>query len=206
MRLYLTRHGQTEWNLERRMQGWLDSPLTQSGIRNAELLRKRLKDTPLDAIYSSPAGRARSTADIVKGSRKLEIIEEPNLREMGFGCWEGQKHDDIWELYPEVHDDCWKRPHLYQPIDGESYQQVQDRTVGAVKRIISNPAYGSVLVVTHAAALKTIMAYFEGRSFERLWDPPYMHDTSLSLIEFSPGGHEILLHGDTAHLDIEMFT
>lgn len=206
MRLYLTRHGQTEWNLERRMQGWLDSPLTQYGKENAALLGTRLKDVDLDVIYTSPSGRARETAEIIRDNRALEIVEDGELREMGFGCWEGQKHDDIRLNYLEAHDTCWERPHLYRPVDGEDYPSVQERALRAVKRITSNPAYKNVLIVTHAITLKTILAYFENRPFERLWEPPYMHDTNLSLIEIEAEKHTILLHGDTSHLKVELFT
>lgn len=206
MQLYLTRHGQTEWNVEGRMQGWMDSPLTRHGIENAALLGERLKGVELDALFSSPSGRARKTADIVRGNRALDIIEDGDLREMNFGCWEGRKHEDLQRHYPEAHAACWEKPHLYRPVDGESYSAVQERAVRAVSRIVSNPLYKAVLIVTHAITLKTILAYFEGRPLERLWEPPYMHDTGLSLIAFESGKHSILLHGDTAHLAVELFT
>ncbi|EQB85893.1 hypothetical protein M918_16965 [Clostridium sp. BL8] len=74
-RLYITRHGETLWNTEGRMQGWNDSPLTDLGIKQAEWLRDRIQDEKIDAIYSSPSNRAFKTAEIVRGGREIEIIK-----------------------------------------------------------------------------------------------------------------------------------
>jgi len=98
--LYLTRHGQTEWNVENRFQGWSDSPLTEKGIRQAKDLAKRLRGISFDAIYSSPAGRALQTAEILRDGREIEIREHPDLREMGLGDWEGMRSEEIEARFP----------------------------------------------------------------------------------------------------------
>ncbi len=80
-KLYITRHGETLWNTEGRMQGWNDSPLTDLGIKQAEWLRERIKDLKIDVIYSSPSGRAYNTAEIIKGNRELQVIKHDGYRE-----------------------------------------------------------------------------------------------------------------------------
>lgn len=72
--LYITRHGETEWNCEERMQGWLDSNLTEKGENNARLLGQRLENTNFAAIFSSPSGRTKATANLIRGDRNSYIL------------------------------------------------------------------------------------------------------------------------------------
>ncbi|GLC30611.1 histidine phosphatase family protein [Clostridium omnivorum] len=203
MRLYLTRHGQTEWNLERRMQGWKDSPLTELGISNAKALGKHLKDVNFSEIYSSSVQRAVRTAELVRGDKDIPIILDDNLREIGVGDWEGQVVEDIKQNYAEEYGNFWKKPHLYKRDNVETFHDVQERAVKVVKEIVEKHkgTDDNVLIVTHTITLKSIMAYFEGRDIEKLWEPPYIYDTSLSLVEITEEGAKILLHGDVAHLE-----
>lgn len=80
MKIFLTRHGETEWNKENRLQGWKDSTLTSEGKEIARLLGKRLKDAPIDRINTSPSKRAVHTAELIRGSRNFSIKEETKLR------------------------------------------------------------------------------------------------------------------------------
>jgi probable phosphoglycerate mutase len=203
MRLYLTRHGQTEWNLERRMQGWKDSPLTELGISNAKALGKHLEDINFSEIYSSSVQRAVRTAELVKGDRDIPIILEDNLREIGVGDWEGQIVEDIKQNCTEEYNNFWTKPQLYKRDNAETYLEVQNRAMKVVNEIIEKHkgTDDNVLIVTHTITLKSIMAYFEGRAIEKLWEPPYIYDTSLSLVEITGEGAKILLHGDVAHLE-----
>ena len=73
MKLYITRHGETQWNTEKKMQGWQNSDLTGQGIENATRLGERLKDVDFSNIYSSPLGRAMDTANHIKGDRNKRI-------------------------------------------------------------------------------------------------------------------------------------
>lgn len=201
--LYLTRHGQTEWNVENRFQGGTDSPLTEKGIRQAEYLAKRLRGISFESIYSSPAGRALRTAEILRGDRDVAIREHPDLREMGLGDWEGMRSEEIEERFPEEFDRYWRKPHLYRREKGESYLDVQRRAVSLIGEILRSHTGGNVLIVTHTVVLKTLMAHFEGRPLERLWDPPYIHPSCLNLVRVGEGEREILLHGDIAHFPEE---
>ncbi|SET17122.1 phosphoglycerate mutase [Natronincola peptidivorans] len=198
--LYLVRHGETEWNIEKRMQGWQDSALTEKGIEEAEALHDYLINTTFDAIYSSPSPRAYNTGRIVRGDRKIEIIKEENLREINLGDWEGKTSLEVETLNPKEYNHFWKAPHKYKNHSGESFLELQNRGIKAINSIIEEEKQGNVLILTHAVTLKAIMGYFEGRPLEEIWEPPYIHNTSVSLIEIENGESNIVLYGDISHL------
>ena len=89
MELYIIRHGETDWNKEKRLQGRSDTELNEYGIELAEITGEALKDVHFDCIYSSPLKRAYKTAEIIRGQRNLEIITDERLREISFGVVEG---------------------------------------------------------------------------------------------------------------------
>ncbi|WP_163192916.1 histidine phosphatase family protein [Clostridium thermarum] len=201
-RLYLTRHGETEWNIEGRMQGSKDSPLTELGIRQAMQLGKRLKDTKIDVVYSSPSGRAYNTAKLILGDRKVNIIPMEELMEMNFGIWEGMTFDVIRKEYKEQYDTFWNTPHLLKDFPGESFEQLKLRGVSAVNKIISENEGKDILIVGHALIVKAIMSHFENLPTEKLLDDRFIQPTSLSVVEVEQDRYEIVKYADTAHYDI----
>ncbi len=199
--LYLTRHGETIWNSEHRMQGWEDSPLSSLGIRQAEALRERLRDVKFDAVYASSTGRAVRTAEIARGPRPLPVQPLDDLREIGLGDWEGVRLEEAEAREPEAYRAFWETPHEYRPVGkGETVAHVQERVLRALETIVTEHPQGTVLVVTHTVALKALVAHLEGRSLARLWDPPYVKPTSLSIAEVTPKLARIHLHADASHL------
>lgn len=201
IRLFLTRHGQTKWNVEKRFQGSMDSSLTELGIKQAELLSHRLAHEKFDIIYSSHLQRAYKTAEIIKNNRDVKIIKDENLAEMKLGEWEGLKHDDILEKYSKEYELFWNKPHLFEASSGEGYDDLKKRAIASIEKIIKENDGKNVLIVTHTVVIKQIMAYFEERPLEKLWDPPYIHPTSLSLIEIDKNAVEIKMHADISHFE-----
>lgn len=199
VKLFITRHGETIWNTQKRLQGWQDSDLTENGINNALLLSKRLKDIEFTSIYTSPSKRTLHTAILIKGDRKQNIIEDENLREISLGEWEGQTQDFLTEMYPEEYYAFWNTPHLYTANSGEDFVQLQGRVHEFLKRIISEHDNGNILVVTHSVFIKVLLANCKNLSLEELWSPPFIHDTSLTIIEIKNGEIEISLEGDISH-------
>ena len=160
--IYLTRHGQTEWNIERRLQGRGNSPLTEAGIERAKELRNRIKDVEINCIYSSPIERALDTANIIKGEKNIEVITDEGLMEMCFGDYEGRKTDEVmaenpsWNIDLIMHGDI----ELCAP-NGENLASVRARVAETMDRIIEENRGKSILIVTHGITLKALMYYFK---------------------------------------------
>ena len=198
--LYLTRHGETEWNVEKRMQGWQDSPLTEKGRQDAMRLGKRLEAVDLTAIYTSTSGRALETAQLIRGGRLIPIYTEKQLREIHLGDWEGKTHEEIKEMDPIAFDHFWNHPHLYAPRRGERFIDVQNRAFAAIEKIVERHQEGNILIVTHGVVLKTLLARFKNASLRELWDGPYMHGASITIVRADRGTFEVVAEGDVAHL------
>ncbi|WMM25510.1 histidine phosphatase family protein [Tissierella sp. MB52-C2] len=201
MTIYLTRHGETQWNKEGRMQGWKNSDLTPNGIENAKRLGQRLKDIDFDYIYCSPLDRAVDTAKYIRGDKNTEIVLTESLKEMGFGKWEGMEHDRIKELYPIEHFNFWNKPHLYNQIEGESFNELFERVNDVLNQIISNSSLENVLIVSHAVVIKAIYAIIKKYPLEELWTPPFLQGTSLTIIEVKDDEINIILEADTSHIE-----
>lgn len=197
--IYLVRHGQTEWNLTGRMQGWENSDLTPSGINDALALGKRLKDTPIDCIYTSTSERAAYTAELIAGKRVIPLIKSELLREMSFGDWEGRHKEEIEAEYPNEYKSFWETPHLYQRNSGESYPQILERAAVSYKKITEAHPTGTVLIVSHSLFIRAFMASIKNLSLSQLYSQPYIGNVSLTKIIINQHKPEIIFEGDTTH-------
>ena len=156
--LYLTRHGETQWNTVRRMQGQKNSPLTELGIKQARWLAEALKETRIDVIYCSPLGRAYETAVILSESVGAPIICCNDLKELYFGSWEGQLKEDIEKKYKETDYFFWNEPEKYIPTDGETLSELKERGIRFLEEVLMKSTYENILVVAHAIVLKSFLA------------------------------------------------
>lgn len=199
MKLYITRHGETEWNKLKKMQGWQNSNLTEKGIGDAIKLGERLKDINFSKIYSSPLGRARDTANYIKGNRdvKIEIIE--GLKEMGFGKWEGVDNEKVIELYKEDYNNFWNKPELYKREESENFDELFDRVQETLKYIIGNSKGEDVLIVSHGITIKMIYSLVNNLKIEEFWTLPYIDGTSLTILEIDGEKMKFTLEADTSH-------
>lgn len=160
--IYLTRHGETEWNIEKRLQGRGDSPLTKDGIQRAKELRDRIKNIDIDVIYSSPIKRALNTANILRGNKNIDIVTDDRLMEMCFGDYEGKKIDIIQKENPN-----WDIKLIMQgnveicAPNGENLKEVRERISKLMNKIIAENIGKSILIVTHGITLKALMYYFK---------------------------------------------
>lgn len=198
-RLYLARHGQTLWNLEGRIQGWGDSPLTELGEKQAGWLAERLTAEGLDVICSSPAGRAVRTAEIVQAKVPVPLRTDPDLRELHFGKYEGRILAEVAQEKPEYLADFRQAPHRFAPDSGETFVSLRDRALRAVTRIIEAYPDGRVLVVAHGGLLQVVMGWAAGIPLERLWEEPHIQAASLSILEWKEGVLSVVLRNDTSH-------
>ncbi|RZT15543.1 phosphoglycerate mutase [Fictibacillus sp. BK138] len=201
LRLFVTRHGETIWNTQQKLQGWKDSDLTKNGVKNALSLGSRLRDLEFQSIYASPSRRTLITAELIRGEREQEIIEDENLREINLGDWEGQTHDYVKGQYPDEYSAFWNTPHLYTTSSGEDFYQLQERVNRFLNKILSKHDKGDILIVTHSVFIKALLSQCKRLSIADLWNPPHIHDTSLTVVEVHGNQLEIKLEGDVEHLN-----
>lgn len=197
--LYVTRHGETEWNIEKRLQGWKNSNLTEKGRRNAILLANRLQNTKFDAIYSSPSERAFQTAEIIKQQRSICIFKDDNLREIHLGEWEGQTLEQLEQQFPHEYFAFWNTPHLYTTETGETFFDIEKRVDAFLRSVVKNHKTGTVLVVSHSVWIKVLLAKCKNLPLKQLWQPPYIHDTSLTIMTISGNDYNMIVEGDISH-------
>ena len=112
LRLLLVRHAETDWNRERRYQGWRDTPLSESGRGQAEAVARLLAGERLAAVWSSPLARARDTAAAIAGPQDLPVREAAAFKEMRFGEWEGLTSAEVRARFPVLYQDWRDTPHL----------------------------------------------------------------------------------------------
>jgi len=198
-RLYLTRHGETEWNVIHRMQGSMDSPLTELGVRQAEGLKAVLDTVHIDAIYASPSPRAMRTAGILRGEREIPLAGSESFMEMRFGIWEGRVHSEVQAQYPEKWDTFWNDPEKFAVQGGETYVQVQTRALAMLDEIVRKQSGKTILIVTHTIVIKLLLAQFLGTALKQLWNPPVVQPASLSIVDLSDNTAKVVLYGDTSH-------
>lgn len=198
--IYFTRHGQTEWNVQQRMQGWGNGELTELGISDAKNLASRLNNTPIDKIYSSTSKRAYETAEIVASKRNIEIIKDDLFREMSFGDWEGVNRDDVIAKCPDDFKAFWETPHLFNRNGCETFADLQERAKQALQMIIDQNKDGTILVVAHSIFLRMTFAHIKGLPISQIFDgqnPP--GNTSLTKVLFDGHKFTIEYEGDMSH-------
>lgn len=200
--IYLTRHGQTQWNVQKRMQGWLDSPLTINGQNEALALGKSLATIPFKAAYVSSSGRAIDTAKLICKNRQIPLFFKQPLKEIHVGEWQGMTNDEIQSQFPEQYDAYYNAPSDYQSVEGESFQEVLNRVLPTIEEIINRyDEDDAVLIVTHAVVKKLLIAHFKGLSIDEVWAPPFIHGTSLTKLHINATNEmTIQMIGDTSHL------
>lgn len=161
IKIFLTRHSQTQWNKEKRLQGRKDSPLTKQGIDNAKALKEYIQNIHFDYVYSSPILRAYHTAKIIFEDQN--IIQDDRLMEMNFGDFEGRKISDILKTDYELYYQLWHEPEKFTCIPhGETYDQIIERVTSFLKDIEKLPDHSQVMVVTHGMYFIVLLATMLG--------------------------------------------
>src|SRR5918999_224615 len=147
----LARHCESDWNAACRFQGQADRPLTDRGRRQAKQLAERLARIPLDAVYASDLRRAWETAAVVAKAQGLEVETLPELREVDVGSWSGLTREEAERRFPAGFrrwlewDAGWD--------DGETYDELAGRVVGAVRRLAARHPGGRILIVSHGGSV-----------------------------------------------------
>ena len=199
-RVFLVRHGATTLSSEDRFAGSTDVPLGVDGRDQAERLADRLASAPLAAVYSSPMRRSVETAEIVARPHRLGLTVVDGLREIDHGRWEGCRRADVQQEYP-IEYATWERdPVTFAPLGGESGAQVLDRALPAMNAIVRAHAGRSVLVVSHKATNRLLIASLIGLDVHSYRERLEQLPACLNLLEFNdPGGVRLVLLNDVSH-------
>ena len=199
-RLCIVRHGETAWNAEHRVQGQLDIPLNNIGLRQAQAVGRALKDERFDAIYSSDLVRARQTADPIANILSMKILLEKDLRERHYGIFERLTYAEVKIRYPEDYARFEARDPEYAFRTGESLKDFYARSIAVVSRIAEANHGKNVLVFTHGGVLDMLYRHITDLSVsaERNFGIP---NAGLNRVEISAAGWQVRAWADIGHLD-----
>lgn len=204
-RIYLTRHGETEWNKQRRFQGSKNSELTEKGILGAELLSSRLEEIELDLIVSSPLKRAYHTAEIVRGNKKIDIITHDGFKEINLGDFEGMRWDEIEELHGDILYRITEDPFNNRYPNGENLMEFYSRVEKALGEVIDKFRHRRVLIVAHGGTIKCIESYIRKFKINKDWMGNVVKNCSLSCFEVTENNEiKEIFYNDTEHLEGNM--
>ncbi|MFH1484868.1 MAG: alpha-ribazole phosphatase [Chloroflexota bacterium] len=199
-RLLVVRHGETEWNRDRRYQGQKNVGLNDTGQRQAERLKDRLADENIVAAYSSDLQRAKRTAETIVSSKGLEVVPFPGLRELDFGQFEGLTFEEIEQRFPSENRSWLSRRIDVSPPGGENLVQLAKRVSSATDRILRQNAEGTVLVASHGGPIRAILCSLLeiGLTF---WWRFRIGTGSLTIVETYPEGAVLTLLNETSFHD-----
>lgn len=205
MNLYIIRHGETDWNKTRRMQGRTDIPLNEFGIHLAEETAKGLRDTKFAAVYTSPLGRAVQTAQIVAGKDAV-LIKDERLTEMGFGVYEGlSTGKDTWNVPDEDFQKFFTEPEGYVPPEGaEAFGEVAERIRDFLTELAKEEAYAdkNVLISTHGATCCTMLnTVIKGKPVSCQWDGGVPKNCAVTIVEERGGKYSVLQENHVYYKD-----
>ena len=205
-KVYLIRHGKTQWNLESRYQGANgDSPLLDQSYKEIELLAESLKNVPINHVYASPLKRARVTAMTLLQylNRPVPLTIDSRLKEFNLGKMEGMHFDAVAKKWPDVLKNFRHHPDKYDSsiVESESFAQVINRMGGAIKEFCRNDLHGSILIVSHGAALNASINALVGTPLAHLKDRGGLSNTSTTILTTDDAEHfELEKWNDTSYL------
>ncbi len=205
MRLLLVRHGITQHNIEGRYTGHTDAPLAELGERQAAAVGKYLAREKLNVILSSDLQRARDTARAIACYHNLPVLEDPDLREINLGEWEGQSIKQIQERNSIAWTMVRSNPAHHAPSGGESLAQLCERAARVLQRCQKEYADQTVLWTTHGGLIGIMLCHILNLdlSYRRCFRA---ENTSITEIRFGQGLPVIARLNDTAHLQTPVRT
>ena len=195
MRLILVRHGETEGNVKRLIQGHLHGKLTKKGREQAKKLAHCLKNEKIDVIYSSDMKRAKDTAKEIAKYHKAPVIFTREIRERHYGKLEGRKGEEMKKLRIK----SGKPRYLFRPDGGESFVDLTERADKFLKKIYKKHKGKNVLLVGHGNFIKMLLGIALG-SHVKYALRRKLSNASISIIELNDNGHKVHVINSTRHL------
>lgn len=197
--LILIRHGETPHNRDKRYQGHRDTSLTREGKRQTREIALRLRDEPLDAIYSSDLKRTRYMAEVINSYHSLKTNILPELREIDFGDWEGKTYNEIQREWKGLLSGWEKEPSKIKIPRGESIKDLAERIRSTIKKIISKHPDQRIAIITHGGPIRIILMDALGLGLDDWWKT-ITSNGGISIIEYQSKKTKVSLQNDTSHL------
>jgi alpha-ribazole phosphatase/probable phosphoglycerate mutase len=205
-RIFLIRHGETDWNREFRYQGMSDTELNEEGLKQARLAGIRLAEIVPARVYSSPLLRARRTAEMImernRGDAEIKLCGD--IREVSFGKWESLSVSEVRERYPDTFAAWRAEPFSVTPEGGEPFAEVRLRARAAAVLIKSEGRPGeAAFVISHGGVLRALIAaMMDIDDFNLMWRMRF-DNCSISVIDMWRSHPSMLFSNDTHHVRLE---
>jgi probable phosphoglycerate mutase len=199
LRVYFARHGRTDWNVQGRVQG--GGSLDATGRGQADALAKRLTNTRIDAVYSSPALRAIQTARPVARTRGLMVHETKLLSDLNYGIYSSALLADAERDNPELFERWRVAPHTVIFPGGETLAALRLRVLTFLERMAVKYHGGTLFATTHDSPIRTVVSIARGLDDSHHHDPGLRAENgALTLVEVEGNAVRLLSHNDMAHL------
>ncbi len=199
MLLYMIRHGETDKNKQKLLQGRTDVPLNEYGRELARITAQALKDVSFDYIISSPLQRALETAQLLRLDREIPILTDERIQEISFGDYEGHCFKgENYDLPDPNFNLFFAAPEKYQtPPNGESFEQILERTGAFLQKLLAEPKYEDkcILLSTHGCALKALLANLSGCALKDFWGEGVYKNCGVAIVEIKDGKIRVIEDG-----------
>ena len=200
-RLIVIRHGETDWNVNTRLQGHTDIALNPQGIWQASQVANALRDEPVEAIYTSDLQRAWQTANAIADATQAPLQAHLGLRERAFGSFEGKTYTEVERLWPQDSQRWRKRDPDWAPPGGESLLAVRERVTHTATALAQQHLGGQIVLVAHGGVLDQLYRLATGQELQapRSW---HLGNAAINRLLWTPEGFTLVGWGDTSHLEV----
>lgn len=195
LKLYIVRHGETEWNVIKRFQGQLNTPLTEKGMEKLRKTGKKLENVLFDEVYTSELGRTVASAEIILNenngykNNKLELQKLAELNEVYFGVWQGLTYEEVFLKYPEEGNNYFYNVKNYKAenVEAEKLEDALERFLKGINKILDSHESGNILVVTHGTVLEMFMNYVANNSIFDIDERTLMGNGDYKVFSYKDG-------------------
>ena len=195
LKLYIVRHGETEWNVIKRFQGQLNTPLTEKGMEKLRKTGKKLENVLFDEVYTSELGRTVASAEIILNenrgykNKKRELQKLAELNEVYFGVWQGLTYEEVFLKYPEEGNNYFYNVKNYnaENVEAENLKDALERFLKGINKILNRHKSGNILVVTHGTVFEMFINYVENKSIFDIDERTLMGNGDYKVFSYKDG-------------------
>ena len=195
LKLYIVRHGETEWNVIKRFQGQLNTPLTEKGMEKLRKTGKKLENVLFDEVYTSELGRTVASAEIILNenrgykNKKRELKKLAELNEIYFGVWQGLTYEEVFLKYPEEGNNYFYNVKNYKAenVEAEKLEDALERFLKGINKILDSHESGNILIVTHGTVFEMFMNYVANNSIFDIDERTLMGNGDYKIFSYKDG-------------------